>query len=414
MLKFIKKAEEILSKKRLEKKSWKTLSNENKKIKKTHSYQFQEEYILNTYDFSKKYDINIIYQNIDFIRIKLKEDNYSLKIIKDTLKTIYTYQDILQNNTWFHLWFYNIKLFDKFYMIYSWSIFWNQKLLYDIYDISKNKIWQLTIKNPDIKKQNKNVISSLELSWLFFKCYESYFLNIIDYFKINIQENNIVKRLDYCIDIKWIEVPQILESIQKVYRKAKSVEWLVYTDKKKIQENATILEFWRTDTFKNFFNTHNDLKIYDKILDLVDNYLKRKVDWINPYQDYIDSYLPITRIELKKKWESFTHMTNNSIDFLLDNIEALFFDYLKRYFSIDLSLYIWENISLNWQKLFLAKEEKQKKIQHSYIMAQAYLKNIEDICWINEVYNFLLELYPNIKTYEKPLDEFDIADIFIN
>gem|GEM_PF-3609992 len=33
-------------------------------------------------------------------------------------------------------------------------------------------------------------------------------------------------------------------------------------------------------------------------------------------------------------------MTNNSIDFLLDNIEALFFDYLKRYFSIDLSLYI--------------------------------------------------------------------------
>gem|GEM_PF-5109194 len=75
------------------------MSNENKKIKKTHSYQFQEEYILNTYDFSKKYDINIIYQNIDFIRIKLKEDNYILKIIKDTLKTIYTYQDILQNNT---------------------------------------------------------------------------------------------------------------------------------------------------------------------------------------------------------------------------------------------------------------------------------------------------------------------------
>lgn len=405
MIPFRKRAENILSKFKTDEEIQKYRENLHKKI--------QEKYLIETYFFSKQYNIKIIYQNIDFIRIKLLDDNFLLKI-EDKLKVVYTYQDIFENKTDFTK-LQNISLFDnKFFIFFSWLTFWNQKLLYDIYDYDKNKIWQIVIKNPKHRKIWKNVINSLELSWLFFKCYEDYFFSFLEYFKIDLHQKDILKRLDYCIDIKWIEVPEILNFIKPVYKKSKSVNWLTHTDKKKMSELTTDLKFWRTETFINFFNSLNDLKIYDKILDLVDNYMKRKVDWKNPYQDYLDSDLPILRIELKKKWEAFANIEDNSIEFILDHIQELFFDYLKRYFYIDFSLYENEDsISLNWKKIYLAKQEKQKKILHSFIMAQAYLKNIEDYTSKNELYKFLLELYPDIPEKANSLellDEFDVYD----
>ncbi|MDR3150421.1 MAG: hypothetical protein LBU14_02110 [Candidatus Peribacteria bacterium] len=47
--------------------------------------------------------------------------------------------------------------------------------------------------------------------------------------------------------------------------------------------------------------------------------------------------MPITRIEYKK--HKFSNLYDNSIDWLFDNIEKLFFDYLLRFFNLDLSLY---------------------------------------------------------------------------
>lgn len=406
MTKFIKKAQEILENEKWEK----NIKNYIKNLKDN----TEKKYLLETYQYHKKYPTSIIYENFDFFRCKLKDNNKKLEQINNNLQNIYTNLNIYQMID-FHLWTSNIPLFDnQFFIIYAWLTFWNQKKLYDIYDIDKNKVWQIIIKNPKHRNIAKNVINSLELSWLFFKSYSEYFYPFLQYFNIDIQEQNIIKRLDYCIDLKWVEIPELLNFIKPVFKKSKSVVWLTHSDKKKLNTLFTDLKYWKTETFINYFNCLNDLKIYDKILDLVDNYMKRKVNWKNPYQDYINSDLPITRIELKKKWEAFANIQDNSIEYILNNIQAMFYDYLKKYFYIDLSLYEWENISLNWKKNYLAKQEKQKKILHSYQMAQAYLNNIKEYDWENNLYKFLFTLYPEIEKI-KSLDfltDVDISDYF--
>lgn len=384
-----------------------------------------EKLIRNTYNFSQKNKLKIIYKKLDFLTIKLNRENSFLYNIENTLVQIYIWEEIYNKDVNVEN-IYNKKIiFDKFFIIYWWIVYWWQKKLYDIYDYEKNKIWQIVLKNLSILKKNKNVIDSLELTWLFFKSYEKYLNDFINLLWINTKEQNIVKRLDYCVDFKWLEVFEFIPYIKDIHIEAKEVTWLTATDFKKIHElklkeiitwlknNSIKIRFWKKETYIRFWTQHNDLKIYDKILDLLQPKLKkRKVDWINPYQDYLDSDNPITRIELKKK--KFYNIQDNSLDFLLSNIEALFFDYLLRYFSINLSLYVWENVSLNWKELFLAKEKKEKSIYHSYIMAQAYLNNIKDMVWDKAVYKFLYQLFPELEN-TKPLDlvsEMDLSDYF--
>lgn len=322
------------------------LKNIQEKIKKNKLTKIQKNLLKNTEKFCKKYDVKIIYQNIDFINVKILEKNKNLKIIEENIKTVYPYWDLLDSKIEMKKLYNNLVLFDKFILVFSWFAFSNQKKIYNIYDEDKNKIWQITLKNQIKLKSNNNVIDSLELSWLFFKCYESYFLEFLEYFWISLEKNWILKRLDYCIDIQWLEVFELLEFLKNIHKNTKNVNSITATDKKAILENNVDFKYWKQEIYKNFFSEHNDLKIYDKILDILENYLKRKVNGKNPYQDYLDSDLPIVRIELKKK--KFKNLTDNSIKWVFQNIEALFFDYLKRYFDIDLSLYLrsWKNSKL--------------------------------------------------------------------
>jgi hypothetical protein len=70
---------------------------------------------------------------------------------------------------------------------------------------------------------------------------------------------------------------------------------------------------------------------------VLDQHKKTKINGENPYKDYLNSNVPITRNELSKK--KFDNLRNNSINWIFDNIESLFFDYLLWFFEIDLSLY---------------------------------------------------------------------------
>lgn len=382
------------------------LKSIDKKIKKNRLTVLQKNRLENTKKFIQKFSINIIYKNIDFIVLKILEKNNNVKNIENQLVKIYWYNDVLDKNIDITSLLNTINLFDKFIIVYSWLAFSEQKKIYNIYDFEKNKIWQLTLKNINKLKSNNNVIDSLELSWLFFKCYNNYYNKFLNYFSISENHNWVLKRLDYCIDIKWIEVYEILNYIKDNYRNSKNVNWLTWSDLKILKENNTDIQKWRQVTYKNFISTHNDLKIYDKILDILDNYKNRKVNWKNPYQDYLDSDFPITRIELKKK--KFNNLTDNSLKFVFQNIEALFFDYLLRYFEIDLSLFVWQDITLNWKKIFLAKEQKSKKLFHSINMLLAYAKNIEEMIWENELFKILYKNYPNLAS----INEFDLLDEF--
>lgn len=383
------------------------LKNIQEKIKKNKLTKIQKNLLKNTEKFCKKYDVKIIYQNIDFINVKILEKNKNLKIIEENIKTVYPYWDLLDSKIEMKKLYNNLVLFDKFILIFSWFAFSNQKKIYSIYDEDKNKIWQITLKNQIKLKSNNNVIDSLELSWLFFKCYESYFLEFLEYFWISLEKNWILKRLDYCIDIQWLEVFEFQDYLKDLQRKSKIVNWLTATELRQLKENNITIKYWKKEIYINFMSEHNDLKIYDKILDILENYLKRKVNEKNPYQDYLDSDLPIVRIELKKK--KFKNLTDNSINWVFQNIEALFFDYLKRYFDIDLSMYLWVDKTLNWKKIFLAKEEKSKKLFHSLTMFLAYWRNLQEMLWENEFYKILFKNYPKIESVKELqlLDEFE-------
>lgn len=387
----------------------------DKKLKENRLLKEQKNRLENTKKFSKKFDIKVIYQNIDFIVLKIETKNKNLRDIEENLKSVYTFKELSIDFDFKRI-PNSLKLFDKFVLVHAWLTFWNQKKLYDLYDFDKNKIWQIVLKNTWVIKRNNNVINSLELSWLFFKSYNEYFLQILSYFWIEDNKQNIIKRIDYCVDFKWIEVFELSEYIKKIYIKSFSIKTLNSSDLKKLKETNKEVKIWNQTTYRRYETTHNDLKIYDKILDILQNYKKRKVNWKNPYADYLNSDFPITRIELKKK--KFNNLTDNSLNWVFNNIEALFFDYLLRYFDIDLSLYAWVDKTLNWKKIFLAKEEKSKNLYHSITMLLAYAKNIEELTSKENLFKILLNKYPELEKLSSLslLDEFEthelLAEIF--
>ncbi len=392
----VKEAEKILSKKK------------RKEIKENS----REFYLVNLHDFLKKYPSKIYYKNIDYLTAEIKTLNNNILSILSTFLIEYDHKRDIEKHDWLITDFKHFKILDKFYLVNLWVVFWWQKQIYWIYDINKNKIWSFIYKRPEILKKNHNVYTWIELTWLFCHFYKDYFDSILEYFWVDRKANKTLKRLDYCLDIKGIELPQLLEYLKPLYQKqrVKNYNWLLNSDKKKLLEKDSELEFWKTAIYKKFLSNSNTLIVYDKILDVVDNHMKRKIDWKNPYQAYLDSDFPIVRIELKKLSSSFSKIWDHSIDTMLWRIEADFFDYLKKYFTCDFSLLVdikW--ISLNWKKWYLAKEEKQKNILHSFMMAQTYLKNIETYTSRKELFRFLLKLYPDIeKTSSLDLmDEFE-------
>ncbi len=333
-----------------------------------------------TIDFSKNNKIKIFDSRVDFLTVKIVKTKSIQFSIEDNLSYPYSTEEINLIDDIFKL---NNKLilFNKFIILFTWLAFNNQKKIYWIYDSDKNKIWQIVLKNSSKIQTNKNVIDTLEFKWLFCKHYMDCFDDFLNYFWVNKNQSWIVTRLDYCVDFKWIECFELLNYLkfehkvtqnvnglsssdkQKYYDLINSEWYIISKDKKQYLNNHIDFQFWRQPIYKNFRSAHNDLKFYDKILDLLDNHRKRKINWVNPYQDYLDSDNPITRVEVKKK--KFQNLKNNSINWLFENMESLFFDHLLRYMTIDLSLYIWVDVSLNWKKNFLA-EEKKTKIASSF------------------------------------------------
>lgn len=366
---------------------------------------------LDLLNFIKKHNVSIFYEGIDYLTVKIEFNNSNIDYIINNLYTVYNHKIDICNNNFDNIeLFDNIKILDKFYLINLWLVFWWQLRLFWIYDFYKNKIWSFVYKLPWLLKKNFNVFTSLELTGLFFHNYKDYFDSILNYFWVDRFSNWILKRLDYCIDLINIEVPQLLEFLKPLHKRqrVKNVNWLTNSDLKLLQEKNFSLQFWKTETYKKFINNSNTLIIYDKILDIVDNYLLRQIDWKNPYKEYLDSNFPITRVELKKTTSSFSKIRNHSVNSMIDNIRPLFFDYLKRYFVFDFSLLTWQKVSLNWKKRYLAQEKKEIDILRSLQMAKSYLKRVEIVCGKEYLYKFILSLYPELEG----INSLDLLDDF--
>lgn len=405
MINIVKEAKKILWK--IE---WKNHEEKLQKIKP----KSQDYYIINTAELLNKHKLQIYYENIDWLTAEIKSNNQNIVDITTQLLTTYNHKRDIEK-TEKHIEFFKYKkILDKFYLLNLWAIFGWQLQVYWIYDIDKNKIWSFVYKNPVIQKNNYNAFTYVELTWLFFKCYPKYLDLMLEHFGVDRESNWILKRLDYCVDFIWIEVPEILDFLCDVHKKQKiqDYNWLTKSDLEKLKEWNKSMKFWKTETWRKFTNNSNSLVIYDKWLDIVQNYLKRQIEWKNPYQDYIDSENSITRIELKKTTSAFAKIQDNSINTMFTRIRPLYFDYLKRYFICDFSLLTWQKISLNGQKINLAKQQKEINILHSLNMAKTYLKNIDIVLWRKALFKFIFELYPDIEQTSSldVMDEFDAYD----
>jgi hypothetical protein len=365
----------------------------------------------NTKKFAKKFNVNLVYSKIDFLTLRIEKNNFIQDLELSVYKS-YSYQDLYDKDIDFNCLYWIKKVLDKFYIIYTGLAFGNQKKVYSVFDFEKNKIWQIVLRNESEIKANKNVVNEIEFKGLFFKCYDDFLDSWLVLLSIEKTKLNIVKRLDFCVDFAWIEVFELLRYIKLLSKKSKVVNALTGLTKKNIldylaknqsKSNISDLEkqtwlkikYWTKETYIKYSSNDNDLKIYDKILDVIDQHKTSKINWVNPYLDYLNSNVPITRIEYKKK--NFKNLYDNSLNRLFQNIESLFFDYLLRFFNVDFSFYKWVDITLNWKKSFLAKEKKQKNLYHSMIMAQAYLRNIDDIAWKEVRQRFLLKIFPDME-----------------
>lgn len=389
---------------------WEEYKKFSKKKKKTS----RELRVEKTYFLTKKQTLNIIYQNIDFLTLKIKEKKEIHFELESKLQHVTLDSEIKSwayTNTTFDnkpLLFQeniSIKLFDYFLITFSWYAFNNQKKIYSIYDYDLNKIWQITLLNEIAIRWNNNVINSLELKGLFFKSYKNYLNQFLEYFWFSLTDTEVVKRLDYCIDVEWVEVFELQEYLQNKHKKIKSeiIESLTWLEKREyLKWIIKKIKLWRQETFINLPWSRQDLKIYDKVLDLLqDRMLRRKVKWVNPYLDYYKSKTPITRIELKKKPDSFRDLDKSWLKdlwYILDNANSYFYDSLKKYFEVDFSLITNEEIkTIDRTKNTLAQEKKEENLKHSLNMAKAYLEKLELLLWKKWLFKFIIELYPDFE-----------------
>jgi len=366
-------------------------------------------------------NVRIFHKTIDFLKVKITKDLYAY--FEDSSPIVYNNMTFLDLDLKYYS---GLCLFDTFYII-NFGKIWTSKHRFDIVDVDKNKVWNIIYAIREYKSN----ISYIEFSWYFFKSTDTGFIvpssplwlasryNHLDSFlnllKVGLNDNKLIKRIDYNIDIIGLECFQVLKLLKedKDYKNS-TVFWLTAFDKIKLNQNKGILSHWEVATGYTIKGAYNNLIIYDKILDILENYFKRLSNWVNLYQSYLDSKEPITRIEVQKKWESFYHINDSSLSYFFNNIESLFFDYLIQFFVLDLRNISEVKIpSLNWKSNFLAKKKKGLKFLHSLNMFKAYANNLKLLVWDDGFNKIVLESYPllqnkTILDYENYIDTSDL------
>jgi len=314
----------------------------------------------------------VYYENIDFLTIRLPD---WLDIL-NTLNWLCENSNEYLLNFWFKITFFD------------WW-FWKQLKYYKIIDSENNIICNIKIKQPTEKK-NRNVYTAIEFDWLFFKAYFDYFDYILWIFDIDRNKNDIVKRIDYCIDWWNLEVKDFM----KYYKNKMKKDYAVW--------------IWNEPTYKNIKLDRHELVLYNKKLDILEkNKHKTKVNWKNIYKHYITQDFSITRLEYRKKSRAIRELTNNSINALFKYSKQYCLDYFNKFYDLDIIEVYKETSKFERHKRperkdILVTNITSKKISLYLSMASAYMDNYTSI----KTESLFFE-----KLYEKYWDR--ILDFFI-
>jgi hypothetical protein len=292
-----------------------------------------------------KFNPFVYYENIDFLTIKLPDNLKIIQILNGLCCNSHEY--ILD------FWF-KINFFDRW--------FWKQLKYYKLLDKENNEICNIKVKQKTEKK-NRNVYTCIEFNWIFFKSYFDYFNYILEIFEIDRNKNEIVKRIDFCIDWWNLEVKDFM----KYYKNKQKKEYWVW--------------IWNELTYKNIKLDRHELVLYNKKLDILEkNKHKTKVNSEYPFKQYLKEEFPITRLEYRKKSRAIRELTNNSINALFKYSKQYALDYFNKFYDLDIiEIYketsCFDRIKRPERKDVLVTTITNKKISLYLSMANAYMDN---------------------------------------
>lgn len=318
--------------------------------------------IQNTNDFLKKNPF-VYYENIDYLTLKLRED-------LDILKTL----NWLCHNS------HEYYLDNDFKIIFTDWGYWKQLKYYKIVDSYLNEVCNIKIKQPTEKK-NRNVYSAIEFNWIFFKSYYEYLDYILSLFSMDREKQNIVKRIDYCIDWWNVEVKDFI----KYYKNKQKKDYWVWV--------------WKELTYKNIKLDRHELVLYNKKLDILEKGKhKTQANWEYIYRQYIKEDFPITRLEYRKKSRALRELTDNSINALFNYCKQYTLDYFNKFYDLDIIEIYTETSSFSRldrpkRKDKLVTNITNKKIGLYLSMANAYMDNYTSIKSEKHFFQKLYEKY---------------------
>ncbi len=305
----------------------------------------------------------VYYENIDFLTVRLPD---WLEILKTLNGLCENSHEIILN--------FNFKI-----IFFDWW-FWKQLKYYKLLDNENNEICNIKVKQKTNKK-NKNVFHAIEFNWIFFNAYYDYFDYILSIFDIDRNKNDIVKRIDYCIDWWNLEVKDFI----KYYKNKMKKEYRVW--------------IWNELTYKNIKLDRHELVLYNKKLDILEkNTHKTKANWELIYKHYITQDFPITRLEYRKKSRAIRELTNNSINALFKYSKQYCLDYFNKFYDLDIiEIYketsTFERFKRPERKDVLVKTITNKKIHQYLSMASAYMDNYTSIKTESLFFEKLYEKY---------------------
>lgn len=218
-------------------------------------------------------------------------------------------------------------------------------------------------------QKNNWIFSKIDLYWQFWDFYylkdwyKKYLKIILKYFQIDMNKNDIIKRLDLQEDYENEDIYTISE------------KYVWNLTKKSYIENWDVLEtkYW-------FSSNWDKIRVYNKKLDLYEN--KQNTFLFDYYKDFNN----VCRIEKQIVSKSLKDWNINSINFVLKNEKDLLSNIIIKNFR-DIS----NNKKVNFKSRSIKDNENLIiwNIEHSFLMLQAYqekilkdMKSLKTFSWI--------------------------------
>lgn len=390
-----------------------------------------------TRELISKNGLSVFYRNVDFLTVKLSapppgppsssfyrnaffEDGEVSLSSDRSLSVLY---GIVPNSDTYHL------DFGGFVIRYFDTVANGRLKVLHVVDPLGQIVAVVHIEIPVEGKKSKNVSSDVEFVGLFWTAYEHFFEDFCDFFGIDVLQKNLCKRIDYCVDVSGIHSHDLLKLAYDKREVESQGELLKLSKaKRKKLKPAKIHALGGFVTWRKFKGSTNDLVIYDKRLDVLD---KKKYTIVSvammegleadrPYKRYLDGDVPITRVEFRKRANSFRDLADNSIASVFKHVEQQMADFFGKHVDFDMQTFLSDCATFERHDSpvddseiidHLSNGEIEKKAARYASLVFTHAKNLTDLKSETFLFRKLLSTYG--QRLVDFVHEYEEADAFL-